>query len=231
MDLDVEKITTVASVTADVSLSISLFRQIQIVLSWMFLKHRWRSLTRCVPLNLPVLIDESSRSNSINLPLRHLTFEMTSATISTKGLIGHPTFSRSIESHGSAHSADTNYNGWRGEGMSGNEDMGTQTDYNPGTGNVSSSSGRALLGELKRRREDAILDISLESMKYNGGTKDVTVDARVIVEREEKAESSLTKKRSRSTNDRVSVSRDRKQVFFSNVPPSDGLFTNWRGRI
>ena len=101
---------------------------------------------------------------------------MTSATISTKGLIGHPTFSRSIESHGSAHSADTNYNGWRGEGMSGNEDMATQTDFNSGTGNMSSSSGRALLGELKRRREDAILDISLESMKYNGGTQEETLN-------------------------------------------------------
>ena len=88
------------------------------------------------------------------------------------GLIGHPTFSRSIESHGSAHSADMNYNGWRGETALVNEDIGTQTDYNLGsttTTNVTTNSGRALLGELKRRREDAILDISLESMKYNGG--------------------------------------------------------------
>ncbi len=93
---------------------------------------------------------------------------MTSITASSKVLIGHPTFSRSIESHGSAHSADTNYNGWRGEGTVVNEDIGTQTDYNGG-GSVT-GGGRALVGELKRRKEDAIVDISLESMKYNGGT-------------------------------------------------------------
>jgi hypothetical protein len=92
---------------------------------------------------------------------------MTSITASSKVLIGHPTFSRSIESHGSAHSADTNYNGWRGEGTVVNEDIGTQTDYNSG-GSVT-GGGRALFGELKRRKEDAIVDISLESMKYNGG--------------------------------------------------------------
>lgn len=94
---------------------------------------------------------------------------MASITASSKALIGHPTFSRSIESHGSAHSADTNYNGWRGEGMAGNEDIGTQTDYSGGGGSVT-SGGRALLSDLRRRKEDAILDISLESMKYNGGT-------------------------------------------------------------
>ncbi|CAF3623391.1 unnamed protein product [Rotaria sordida] len=91
---------------------------------------------------------------------------MTSITASSKVLIGHPTFSRSIESHGSAHSADTNYNGWRGEGTIGNEDIGTQTDYSGG--GSTTSGGRALLGDLKRRKEDAIVDISLESMKYNG---------------------------------------------------------------
>ena len=96
----------------------------------------------------------------------------------TKGLISHPTFSRSVESHGSGHSADVNYNAWRNEAALPNEDIATQTDYNVGgtTGsNVSNTtttaSGRALLGELKRRREDAIVDISLESMKYNGGKK------------------------------------------------------------
>ncbi|CAF4863804.1 unnamed protein product, partial [Rotaria sp. Silwood1] len=94
---------------------------------------------------------------------------MTSITASSKVLIGHPTFSRSIESHGSAHSADTNYNGWRGEGTIANEDIGTQTDQSGGGGSGSvTSGGRALLGDLKRRKEDAIVDISLESMKYNG---------------------------------------------------------------
>jgi hypothetical protein len=93
---------------------------------------------------------------------------MTSITTSSKVLIGHPTFSRSIESHGSAHSADTNYNGWRGEGTVGNEDIGTQTDYSGG-GSIA-SGGKALVGDTTRRRkEDAIVDISLESMKYNGG--------------------------------------------------------------
>ncbi|CAF1229015.1 unnamed protein product [Rotaria magnacalcarata] len=92
---------------------------------------------------------------------------MTSITASSKVLIGHPTFSRSIESHGSAHSADTNYNGWRGEGVVANEDIGTQTDNSGGGGSVT-SGGKALLNDLKRRKEDAILDISLESMKYNG---------------------------------------------------------------
>ena len=92
---------------------------------------------------------------------------MTSVTASSKVLIGHPTFSRSIESHGSAHSADTNYNGWRGEGPVGNEDIGTQTDYSGG-GSLT-GGGRTLLSDIKRRREDAIVDISLESMKYNGG--------------------------------------------------------------
>jgi hypothetical protein len=91
---------------------------------------------------------------------------MTSITATSKVLIGHPTFSRSIESHGSAHSADTSYNGWRGEGPVGNEDIGTQTDYSGGS---ITGGGRSLLGELKRRKEDAIVDISLESMKYNGG--------------------------------------------------------------
>ncbi|CAF4248531.1 unnamed protein product [Rotaria sp. Silwood2] len=92
---------------------------------------------------------------------------MTSITASSKVLIGHPSFSRSIESHGSAHSADTNYNGWRGEGTIGNEDIGTQTDHSGGGGSVT-SGGRALTGDLRRRKEDAIVDISLESMKYNG---------------------------------------------------------------
>jgi hypothetical protein len=93
---------------------------------------------------------------------------MTSITTSSKVLIGHPTFSRSIESHGSAHSADTNYNGWRGEGALGNEDIGTQTDCSGGGGSIT-SGGRAVVGELRRRKEDAIVDIGLESMKYNGG--------------------------------------------------------------
>ena len=34
---------------------------------------------------------------------------------------------------------------------------------------VSQAADRALLSEFKRRKEDAIVDISLESMKYNGG--------------------------------------------------------------
>ncbi|CAF3997134.1 unnamed protein product [Rotaria magnacalcarata] len=98
---------------------------------------------------------------------------MTSITASSKVLIGHPTFSRSIESHGSAHSADTNYNGWRGEGVVANEDIGTQTDNSGGGGSVT-SGGKALLNDLKRRKEDAILDISLESMKYNGDDVSLT---------------------------------------------------------
>jgi hypothetical protein len=93
---------------------------------------------------------------------------MTSITTSAKVLIGHPTFSRSIESHGSAHSGDTNYNGWRGEGNLANEDIGTQTDNSGGGGSIT-SSGRALSSDSRRRKEDAIVDISLESMKFNGG--------------------------------------------------------------
>ena len=98
---------------------------------------------------------------------------MTSITTSSKVLIGHPTFSRSIESHGSAHSADMNYNGWRGEGTLPNEDIGTQTDYSGGSATAGSitSGGRTLLSDFKRRKEDAIGDISLESMKYNGGKR------------------------------------------------------------
>lgn len=87
---------------------------------------------------------------------------------SSKILIGHPTFSRSIESHGSAHSADVNYQGWRRAGTIGSEDVGTQTEHSAGGGSIS-SGGKTLLGELKRRREDTIVGISLESMKYNGG--------------------------------------------------------------
>lgn len=93
---------------------------------------------------------------------------MASITASAKILIGHPTFSRSIESHGSAHSSDTNYNGWRGEGNLCNEDIGTQTDYNGSVAGSITGGGRNLLADLKRRKEDAIVDISLESMKYNG---------------------------------------------------------------
>jgi len=97
---------------------------------------------------------------------------MSSITTLSKVSIGHPTFSRSIESHGSVHSADTNYRGWRREGTIGSEDIGTQTEYigsGGGGGGSISSNGRTLLGEIKRRREDTIIDISLESMKYNGG--------------------------------------------------------------
>ena len=94
---------------------------------------------------------------------------MSSITPSSKVLIGHPTFSRSIESHGSGHSGDTSsYHGWRRAGTIGSEDVGTQTELR-GAGGSLSSGGRTLLGELRRRKEDAIVDISLESMKYNGG--------------------------------------------------------------
>ncbi len=93
---------------------------------------------------------------------------MASMTPPSKVFIGHPTFSRSIESHSSAHSADTNSYGWRRTATLCSEDVGTQTDN---IGGSTSSSGRAMLGELRRRREDAIVDISLESMKYNGGIK------------------------------------------------------------
>ena len=91
---------------------------------------------------------------------------MASMTPSSKVFIGHPTFSRSIESHGSAHSTDTNSYGWRRAGTVGSEDVGTQTEK---FGGSISSSGKNMLGELRRRREDTIVDISLESMKYNGG--------------------------------------------------------------
>ncbi|CAF4325230.1 unnamed protein product [Rotaria socialis] len=92
---------------------------------------------------------------------------MSSMHTSSKILIGHPTFSRSIESHGSAHSADMNYQGWRRAGTIGSEDIGTQTDHSADGGSIS-SGGRALLGELRRRRDETIVGISLESMKYNG---------------------------------------------------------------
>ncbi|CAF4694446.1 unnamed protein product, partial [Rotaria sp. Silwood2] len=91
---------------------------------------------------------------------------MSSTHTSSKIFIGHPTFSRSIESHGSVHSADMNYQGWRRAGTIGSEDVGTQTEHSAG-GSIS-SGGRTLLGELRRRREDTIVGISLESMKYNG---------------------------------------------------------------
>jgi hypothetical protein len=94
---------------------------------------------------------------------------MSSITPPSKILIGHPTFSRSIESHGSAHSSDTNYHGWRRAGTIGSEDVGTQTECMGVSGGSVSSSGRTLIGELRKRREDTIVDISLESMKYNGG--------------------------------------------------------------
>lgn len=84
-------------------------------------------------------------------------------------LIGHPTFSRSVESHSSAHSADTNFHGWRRGGTIGSEDVATQTEVAAGAAGSVSSGGRTLLGDLKRRRDDTIVDISLESMKYNGG--------------------------------------------------------------
>jgi hypothetical protein len=93
---------------------------------------------------------------------------MSSITPSSKVLIGHPTFSRSLESHGSARSADTTSYGWRRGGTIGSEDVGTQTEH-IGSGGSISSNGRTLLSELRRRREDAIVDIGLESMKYNGG--------------------------------------------------------------
>ena len=95
-------------------------------------------------------------------------------SMAAKGLISHPTFSKSIESHGSAHSADTSYNGWRGESTIGIEDTGTQTDCPSPAGNAA-SSGRAVFGggeqQRRRRGEDAIVDISLETMKYNGGNE------------------------------------------------------------
>ena len=93
---------------------------------------------------------------------------MASITTSSKGLIGHPTFSRSIESHGSSHSPDINYVGWRSEAIVNNEDTFTQTDYIGQNENMT-HSGRTLLNELKRKKEDAIVDIGLETMKYNGG--------------------------------------------------------------
>lgn len=97
---------------------------------------------------------------------------MSSISPASRVLIGHPTFSHSIESHGSAHSTDTNSYSWRRTGTIGSEDVGTQTEQIAGgAGGSISSTGRTLLGELRRRREDAILDISLESMKYNGGTR------------------------------------------------------------
>jgi hypothetical protein len=93
---------------------------------------------------------------------------MASITPPSKTLIGHPSFSRSIESHCSSHSADANSYGWRRTGTICSEDVGTQTEH---TGGSTSGSGRIMLGELRRRREDTIADISLESMKYNGGIK------------------------------------------------------------
>jgi hypothetical protein len=94
---------------------------------------------------------------------------MSSITALSNVLIGHPTFSRSIESHSSAQSGDTNYHGWRRGGTIGSEDVGTQTDFAGGGSRSISSSGKPMLGELKRRRDETIVDISLESMKYNGG--------------------------------------------------------------
>lgn len=101
---------------------------------------------------------------------------MASTSPLSRTLIGHPTFSRSIESHGSNHSTDTNSYGWRRAGTIGSEDVGTQTDQAGGSGGVSggsiTGSGRIMMGEHRRRKEDAIIDISLESMKYNGGMID-----------------------------------------------------------
>lgn len=101
---------------------------------------------------------------------------MASASPLSRTLIGHPTFSRSIESHGSNHSTDTNSYGWRRAGTVGSEDVGTQTEHaggGSGTGGSISGSGRIMMGEHRRRKEDAIVDISLESMKYNGGMNSI----------------------------------------------------------
>ena len=97
---------------------------------------------------------------------------MASISVIPKTLMGHASFSRSIESHGSAHSADTNCAGWRGQGTITSEDIGTQTEAHALTASGGSSmtgSGKLLSGEVKRRRDETIVDISLESMKYNGG--------------------------------------------------------------
>ncbi|CAF0808121.1 unnamed protein product [Adineta ricciae] len=100
---------------------------------------------------------------------------MSTINATSNVLIGHPTFSRSIESHSSVHSGDTNYHSWRRGGTIGSEDVATQTEDAAHTGAATSvgggsvsGSGRVLVGELKRRRDDTIVDISLESMKYNG---------------------------------------------------------------
>ena len=91
---------------------------------------------------------------------------MASMTPPSKTLISDPAFNRSIESHSSTHSADATSYGWRRTGTVGSEDVGTQTEHTSGS---ISGSGRVMLGEIRRRREDTIVDISLESMKYNGG--------------------------------------------------------------
>ncbi|CAF0727140.1 unnamed protein product [Didymodactylos carnosus] len=74
----------------------------------------------------------------------------------SKVLIGHPSFNRSIESHSSVHSthSDTSYTAPYGTSPT-NEDIGTQTDIKT-------------VNESRRRRDETIVDISLESMKYNG---------------------------------------------------------------
>ena len=114
---------------------------------------------------------------------------MSTINATSNVLIGHPTFSRSIESHSSVHSGDTNYHSWRRGGTIGSEDVATQTEDVAHTGAATSigggsvsGSGRILVGELKRRRDDTIVDISLESMKYNGGKLLMPIVERFMLE-------------------------------------------------
>lgn len=98
---------------------------------------------------------------------------MTSISVGSKLPISEGSFNRSVESHGSALSSDTHCPGWRVQGTITSEDIGIQTDLtnllaNSAAGSCT-GSGKALLCDIKRRRDETILDIGIESMKFNGG--------------------------------------------------------------
>ena len=109
---------------------------------------------------------------------------MTSISLGSKLPMAQSSFSRSIESHGSMHSADTTCPGWRGQGTITSEDIGTQTESSFPLMSAAGSmngSGKALLTDIKRRRDETIIDIGLETMKYNGGIRRRKKNLRTVI--------------------------------------------------
>lgn len=105
--------------------------------------------------------------------------------------MAHPSFSRSTESHGSNHSSDRS---WRRQGTVTSEDIGTQTENLAANSGSTTSSGKSRFADARRRRDDTIVDISIETMKYNGGKIHPSLLA--SVERERVPEFDLARQRS-----------------------------------